>query len=111
LAQWSEIILRLEAVGDLVGDYDGNVVSSCQVAEVSAELSDLGAAFGKGMRWFASFFKLGAVVGGNTVYYYEADVEAFDRDWDLETQDMLLSFEVVDVSALDAGQTGFLVGG
>jgi hypothetical protein len=44
------------------------------------------------MRRFASFFEFGAVVGCDAVYYYEADIEAFDRDWDLETQDMLLSF-------------------
>jgi len=78
---------------------------------VSAQLRDLGAAFGEGMRWFPSLFEFGTVIGGDAVYYYEADVEAFDRDWDLETQDMLLSFEVVDVSALDASQAGFLVGG
>jgi hypothetical protein len=78
---------------------------------VSAELSDLGAAFGERVRGFASLFEFGAVVGGDAVYYYEADVEALDRYWDLEAEDMLLSFEVVDVCALDPGQSGFLMGG
>jgi hypothetical protein len=78
---------------------------------VSAELSYLGAAFGKRVRGFASLFEFGAVVGGDAVYYYEADVEAFDRDGDLKSKDMLLSFEVVDVCALDPGQSGFLMGG
>ena len=63
------------------------------------------------MRWFASFFEFGAVVGCNAVYYYEANVEALDRDGDLEAEDVLLGFEVVDMCALDPGQTGFLVGG
>jgi hypothetical protein len=78
---------------------------------VSAELSYLGAAFGKRVRGFASLFEFGAVVGGDAVYYYEADVEALDRYWDLEAEDVLLGFEVVDMCALDPGQTGFLVGG
>lgn len=63
------------------------------------------------MRGFASFLEFGAVVGGDAVYYYEADVEALDCDGNLEAKDVLLGFEVVDVSALDPGQTGFLVGG
>ena len=73
-------------------------------------MGDLGAAFCEGMRWFASFFEFGAVVGCNAVYYYEANVEALDRDGDLEAEDVLLGFEVVDMCALDPGQTGFLVG-
>ena len=102
--------MRFEAVGDLVGDYDGNVMSSCKIAEVRAQLGDLRTAFGERVCRLAAFFEFCAIIGRDTVNDDDADIESFDCHRDLVLQDMFLGFKVVDTSALYASQGGLSLG-
>lgn len=99
--------MRLEAIGDLVGDYDCYVMRVGKVAEERAELGDLRAAASERLGGFASFGEFGAVVGCYAVDYYEADVVALDCHGELVAEDVVLRFEVVDACALDSGEGWF----
>lgn len=75
-----------ETIGDLVRDYDGDVVCSCQVTEELTEADEFGGAFGHcearaGARLCIG--ELGAVVCGDGIEDYEADVVAGDGDGEL----------------------------
>jgi len=61
------------------------------------------------VRRFATLLKFRAIVGRDAVYHYEADVEALDGYRDLEAEDVFLGFEVMDVCALDSGETRLLM--
>ena len=94
--------MRFEAVGDLVGDYDSNVVRSCKITEVRAQLSDLCAAFGERMSRLAAFFEFCAIIGSDTVDYNDADIVPLDCHGHLVLQDVFLGLKIVDASALNA---------
>lgn len=101
--------MRLEAVGDLVGDHDGDIMSSCKITEVRAQLGDLCTAFGERVCRLAAFLEFCTIIGSDTVNDDDADIETLDCHWNLVFENMLLGFEVVDASALYASQSGFLI--
>lgn len=109
LTQWGQHALRFEAVGDLIGDYNGDIMSPCKITEVRTQPGDLCTAFGERMCRLAAFLKFCAIVGSDTVNDDDADIETLDCHRNLVLENMLLGFEVVDASALYASQSGFLI--
>ena len=90
------LFLLLDPIENLVGDYDRDVVRSRQVAQKLAEAYEFGGAFGHGEAWAwiraractmlatgCGVGELGAVVCGDGVEDYEADVVPCDGDGDL----------------------------
>lgn len=67
---------------------------------MGTESRDLGTAFGERVRRLTTLLELCAVVGCYAVDYDEADVEALYCHWHLIAEDVLLGFEVMNMSAL-----------
>lgn len=94
---------KSEAVCDLIRHDHCYVVRSCYVPEKSAELGKLVAALCKRLCASARFasVKLSAVVGRYAVDHEKADVLLLDRHRYLVAQDVLLSFNIVNVGTLN----------
>ena len=110
--------IRGKAVGDLIGHDDSNVVFPSQATEPCAHLGDLSTTFGKrpsGSRGRCSvagwLVKLCAEIGGNAIDDEQSDIVLGDGHGDLVAEDVILCFEVMDVSAVDPTQGGFLTRG
>lgn len=102
---------RGEPIGDLVRDYDGDVVHSCQAAEELAEADELGGALGhrdasarprSSARLAVVVGKLCAVVCGDGVEYHKADVVPNYGNGKLVSQDVVLGLKI---GRLDAENT------
>ena len=75
--------MRFKPVGNLVGDYDSDVVGSRKITEVRAQLGDLCTAFSERVCRLAALFEFCAVVGSDAVYYDDADIESLNCYGDL----------------------------
>lgn len=95
---------RSEPIGDLVRNYDGDVVHLCQVAEELAKAYELGGALGHceaHARLAIRVAELGAIICGNRVKDHETDVVPGDGNGELVSENVVLCFEVGGLDAED----------
>lgn len=95
-----------ETVCDLVCHDDSNVVFAGEPAEQCANLSELVVALCQRFWSFVrcALAKFRAEVGCYAIDDDQANVVALDGNWNLIAQDMLLRFEIMNVSTLYAAE-------
>jgi len=101
-----------ESIGDLVRDYHGHVVRVSDVTKQCTQLCDLIATLCERLCRASSllaFVEFRAVVRRYAVDNEQTDIVPFDNDWDLIAQDVILSFQVMYMRALNAAKRRLLV--
>ncbi len=106
---------RGESIGDLVRDYNGDVVRSCQVAEELAEANELSGALGHreaptptpiSTRLAVVVRELCTIICGHGVEDHKANIVPGYCNGDLVGKDMILGFKIWRLYAKDAVKRG-----